>query len=155
MKRDSNKKDKVNDTPKSKILSEIIRSMPKEGKKISYKIPLSLDNTQRFIDPLTDPCCPPSPMPTCCCPCNFAESIWGLSKYLIVEHNYTTEGVRESALEWMQFTHKDFYINEELKKRGISPEDVGRPSKIPNCWGGDCELSLEDGGCTGMEKLIE
>ncbi|MBC8262676.1 MAG: hypothetical protein H8E47_00945, partial [Anaerolineales bacterium] len=79
--------------------------IPHEGDETSYGLPLSLNNTQQLINyynairltseqksilqdallPLKAPCCDDNPMSTCCCPCNLAKSVWGLSSYLIVE----------------------------------------------------------------------
>ena len=89
-----------------RIWAEII---PGEGTVTDYDIPLSLDNTQQFIDwynvidltsaqralrdgalrPLVAPCCDEYPMTTCCCECNLSRSVWGLSAYLIRDKGYT------------------------------------------------------------------
>ena len=124
------------------VAAEII---PQEGEPTAYDIPPSLDNTQRFIDyyeatiltpeqekikqdallPLKAPCCDDNSMATCCCPCNLAKSVWGLSSYLIVEENYGIEQVRESALQWLHFIHDDYYVMQELGNRGVDPGRYG------------------------------
>ena len=151
------------------IAAEII---PQEGDQTSYGISLSLNNTQRFIDyynettltseqkstmrnalfPLKAPCCDDNSMATCCCPCNLAKSVWGLSSYLIVEKNYGVDQVRESALQWLRFIHSDYYVIQELKNRGTDPAMYGL-SHENACYVGECELPFVDGGCGGMGDL--
>ena len=151
------------------VAAEII---PHAGDPTTYGIPLSLDNTQRFIGyyntasltseqkstmekallPLKAPCCDDNPMSTCCCPCNLAKSVWGLSSYLIVEENYGAEQVRESAQQWLHFIHSDYYVMQELGHRGVDPGKYGLSYKAP-CYTGYCELPFVDGGCGGMAEL--
>jgi hypothetical protein len=146
--------------------------IPQEGDGTSYGIPLSLNNTQRLIDyynaarltseqkstmqkallPLKAPCCDDNSMATCCCPCNLAKSVWGLSSYLIAEKNYDAEQVRESALQWLRFIHNNYYIIQELKSRGVDPATYGLSHENP-CYVGKCELPFMQGGCGGMGKL--
>ena len=153
----------------AEVAAEII---PQEGDSTTYDIPLSLDNTQQFIDyyeaaaltaeqestkedallPLKAPCCDDNSMATCCCPCNLAKSVWGLSSYLIVEENYGVEQVRESALEWLRFIHSDYYVGQELGNRGVNPDKYGLPHGDA-CYTGRCELTFADDGCGGMGEL--
>jgi hypothetical protein len=151
------------------VAAEII---PQEGEETPYGIPLSLNNTQQFIDyynaarltseqksimqkallPLKAPCCDDNSMATCCCPCNLAKSVWGLSSYLIAEQNYDAEQVRESALEWLRFIHNNYYVIQELKARGVDPATYGLSHENP-CYVGNCELPFREDGCGGMGKL--
>ena len=159
----------VGTTTPEEIAAEII---PKEGDQTSYGIPLSLNNTQQFINyynavrltseqkrtmqnallPLKAPCCDDNSMATCCCPCNLAQSVWGLSSYLIVEKNYDADQVRESALQWLRFIHNNYYVIQELKSRGIDPGRYGLSHENP-CYVGKCELPFMQGGCGGMGDL--
>lgn len=152
-----------------KVAAEII---PKAGDPTVYGIPLSLDNTQQFINyyntvsltpeqestmekalrSLKAPCCDDNPMSTCCCPCNLAKSVWGLSSYLIVEENYEVEQVRESASQWLHFIHSDYHVMRELGNRGVDPHQYGLSYNAP-CYEGYCELPFVDGGCGGMQAL--
>jgi len=160
--------EKVATTPE-KVAAEII---PQEGDETSYGLPLSLNNTQQLVNyynairltsaqkslmqdallPLKAPCCDDKSMSTCCCPCNLAKSVWGLSSYLIVEKNYDTDQVRESALEWLHFIHNNYYIIQELKSRGVDPATYGLSHENP-CYVGKCELPFMEGGCGGMGDL--
>lgn len=155
----------------AEIAAEVI---PQEGAPTSYGVSLSLNNTRRFIDyynavtltpeqqstmrnallPLKAPCCDDYSVETCCCPCNAAKSVWGLSNYLIVEKNYDVDQVRESALQWLRFIHSDYYVIQELSNRGIDPGMYGL-SHENACYVGKCELPFVDGGCGGMGELKE
>lgn len=109
---------------------------------MSYNESLSLNPEQRkvFLDalsPIPAPCCSKNSMATCCCPCNLAKSVWGLSKYLIVKRNYTSSQVRKSASEWLHVTNPQGYSGDA-------------------CPTGHCNRSFAENGCGGMnaEKLI-
>jgi hypothetical protein len=78
--------------------------------------------------------------------------VWGLSKHLISEKNYGVEQVRESALQWLQFIHSDYYVIQELKNRGVDPAAYGLVHENP-CYTGKCELPFTQGGCGGMGSL--
>jgi len=156
-------------TTPEEVAVEII---PQEGDETAYGIPLSLNNTQQFINyynairltsaqksimqdallPLKAPCCDDNSMATCCCPCNLAQSVWGLSSYLIAEKNYTAEQVRASALEWLHFIHSNYYIIQEIRSRGVDPATYGLSHENP-CYVGKCELPFMQGGCGGMGDL--
>ena len=151
------------------ISAEII---PEEGIQTSYAISLSLDNTQRFIDyydassltpkqsdtmrsallPLKAPCCDDNSMATCCCPCNLAKSVWGLSGYLITQKSYGVERVREAASQWLRFIYPKYYIIQEMRNRGVDPAQYGLVHENA-CYVGNCELPIEDVGCGGMGEL--
>jgi hypothetical protein len=153
----------------AEIEAEII---PDEGDPTSYGLALSLDNTRQFIDyyhttaltaeqrttmqkallPLKAPCCDDNPMATCCCPCNLAKSVWGLSSHLIVEKGYDSDQVQEAALQWLRYIHSNYYVVQELQNNGIDPAQYGLSHEDP-CYSGLCELPFVDGGCGGMEDL--
>lgn len=151
------------------VREEII---PEAGDPTAYGLPLSLDNTQQFIDyyesapitpeqqrmvdeallPLKAPCCDDNPMSTCCCDCNLAKSVWGLSGYLIAEKGFNAEDVRSSALQWLRFIHSDYYVGRELESRGVDPDRYDLP-RGDACYTGRCELPFTDSGCGGMGVL--
>ena len=162
--------------PASLVTPEVIAAeiMPAEGDPTAYGIPLSLDNTQGFIDyydtvaltpdqrrimhdgllPLKAPCCDDNSMATCCCPCNLAKSVWGLSAYQIVEHGAGAEQVRESAEQWLRYIHPDYHVMQEISDRGVDPGKFGLVYEAP-CYSGKCELPFVEGGCGGMAELKE
>jgi hypothetical protein len=164
--------------PSARIWDEII---PEEGTATAYGIPLSLQNTQQFINwyysialsaeeeatrelalaPLVAPCCDQFPMSTCCCECNLARSVWGLSAHLITEKDYGADQLQESALQWLHFIRPGYYVASTLEKEGIEPEPLGFTMES-SCFAGNCErpfhtetISGHLGGCGGMEELIE
>ena len=153
----------------AEIEAEII---PSEGEQTPYGIALSIENTPMFIEyhhtasltsqqeaiirdallPLKAPCCDDNSMATCCCPCNLAKSVWGLSSSLIVEKDYDAAQVREAALQWLRFIFSDYYVIQELRNRDVDPGTYGL-SYEDSCYAGLCELPFVEGGCGGMERL--
>ncbi|MFQ5676013.1 MAG: hypothetical protein ACE5G1_08970 [bacterium] len=151
----------------AQLSAEIIAN---EGQETSYGIPLSLRNIEKFklfyekmnltleqekirnaaLVTIPAPCCPDNPMSTCCCTCNLAKSVWGLSNYLVKERGYDTEQVRAEALQWLRFIRAGYYIKEELVNRGIELGSVGLSPEKSSCYTGRCNLSLKEGGCGGM-----
>lgn len=77
------------------------------------------------------PCCSDNSAATCCCPCNMAKSVWGLSKYLITEKGAGVAEVRQAAQDWFQF---------------INPE--GFSGDV--CYIGGCNRAFDENGCGGM-----
>jgi hypothetical protein len=160
--------------PASAATPEEVRAeiIPQAGDPTAYGLPLSLDNTQRFIDyyettsltaeqerikedallPLKAPCCDDNPMSTCCCDCNLAKSVWGLSGYLAAEKGFETEQVQASALQWLRFISSDYYVGQELASRGVNPDRYDLP-RGDGCYTGRCELPFGHGGCGGMGVL--
>ncbi len=164
--------------PSALIWDEII---PEEGAATSYGIPLSLENTRQFINwynsitlsaeeeatrelalgPLAAPCCDQFPMSTCCCECNLARSVWGLSAYLITDKGYGADQLQEAALQWLHFIRPGYYVASALEKEGSEPEPLGFTTES-SCFAGNCELPFHTEttsghleGCGGMGELIE
>lgn len=77
------------------------------------------------------PCCSDNSAATCCCPCNMAKSVWGLSKYLITEKGAGVDEVRKAAQDWFGF---------------INPE--GFSGDV--CYTGGCGRAFHENGCGGM-----
>jgi len=164
--------------PTARIWDEII---PEEGTATSYGISLSFENTQQFIDwynsielsaeeqAIRDvalssqvaPCCDEYPMSTCCCECNLARSVWGLSAYLITEKDYGVNRVQEATSQWLNFIRPDYYVGRALEEEGIDPERWGFTTES-SCFAGHCNRpfytetsSSHLGGCGGMEEFIQ
>lgn len=164
--------------PTAQIWGEII---PEEGTATSYGISLSLENTQQFIDwydsielsaeeqairdialgSLVAPCCDEYPMSTCCCECNLARSVWGLSAYLIADKDYGVNQVEEATSQWLHFIRPDYYVGRELEEEGIDPTPWGFTTES-SCFADNCNRpfytetpSSHLGGCGGMEELIQ
>lgn len=80
------------------------------------------------------PCCSDNSIYTCCCPCNMARSVWGLSHYLIAEKGYGVAEVRAKAEEWI---------------RTIGPD--GFSGNVCYTAGG-CNRPFAKNGCGGMSE---
>jgi len=156
------------------------RIVPAAGTETAYGIPLSFDNTQRFINwyngialtpaqeavknealsPLVAPCCDDFPASTCCCECNLSRSVWGLSAYLITHDGYTAEQLRDAAVQWLHFIRPDYYVAAALEAQGRNLPTYGI-SMESSCFSDRCELPFYGksglrilGGCGGMDELV-
>jgi hypothetical protein len=81
------------------------------------------------------PCCTDFPMATCCCPCNLAKAVWGLSNYLIVKKNYDAPKLKETVNAWIQFTHPNGF-------------------KGDSCHQNRCATPMSEDGCSGMGEEV-
>jgi hypothetical protein len=84
------------------------------------------------------PCCSDNTAYTCCCPCNMAKAIWGMSAYLITEKGADAAMVRKKTEEWVKLINPDGF-----------PGDTCYTS-------GGCGKAFAHGGCGGMnaERLV-
>jgi hypothetical protein len=162
--------------PVDEIQAELISV---EGTETSYGISLTLESLPLFIDwsftlvPLVEsdpryydalsslvaPCCDDNTAHKCCCEdggqsCNIIRSGKGLAAYLIFELDYTTEAVAESVLEWFHFARPDYYVAAELEARGINPRSFDLTTR-GSCYRSMCSTPVSEGGCGGMNELIE
>ncbi|MBI2214792.1 MAG: hypothetical protein HYU52_14190 [Acidobacteria bacterium] len=78
-------------------------------------------------------CCDDFPASTCCCPCNFSKSLWGMANHLIADEGHDSAQVRNAAKLWVA------YVNPS----GFSG-DV--------CKAGGCDLPFARNGCGGMDE---
>jgi hypothetical protein len=85
------------------------------------------------LQPLPAPCCSNFSAATCCCECNLARTIWGLSKFLIAREGRGAEEVREAVSAWVQSINPSGYTGDA-------------------CFTGGCGRSFEEGGCGGMHE---
>lgn len=153
--------------------------IPVEGTETPYEIPLSLESLPLFVgwwytlvpqieaDPrfhdaligLVAPCCDDNTAFQCCCEkngqaCNIIRSGKGLAAHLITEYDYTAEAISESVLQWFRFARPDYYIAAELQAQGKSPAAYGLTT-AGSCYRFKCNVAISEGGCGGMEELIE
>lgn len=82
------------------------------------------------------PCCSDNTSYTCCCPCNMAKTIWGLSNHLIADKGYDAAQVKTAVEEWIAF---------------INPEGDFSGNV---CYTGRCNQPWAKGGCGGMGAEI-
>jgi hypothetical protein len=159
------------------IRAEII---PVEGTETEYGIPLSLNSLPQFVGwwytlvPLVEedaryidglsvlvaPCCDDNPAFKCCCEndegqaCNVIRSGKGLAAHLILDLGYDAEQVAASVLEWFSFARSDYYLAAELANRRLNPALYGLTTQ-GSCYRGLCDAPISQGGCGGMNELIE
>jgi hypothetical protein len=77
------------------------------------------------------PCCAQYSVATCCCPCNLAKTVWGLSKVLIQKRRASESQVRTAVIEWLAF---------------INPGGSAGNA----CFTGGCARPFHKDGCGGM-----
>ncbi len=105
---------------------------------IGYYRSIQLNPRQKMImdealGSIPAPCCKNFSARTCCCPCNFAKSLWGLSNYLIAKQHYNVAQVRKAATQWISFTHSSGFAGDACQK-------------------GRCQLPTSKDGCGGMNE---
>lgn len=105
---------------------------------ISYYRSIALTREQQKVmdealTPMRAPCCSEKSMATCCCPCNFAKSVWGLSKLLIGTHGYEATEVRAKVEDWVHFINPNGFSGDVCSTRG-------------------CNHPFEQNGCGGMDE---
>jgi hypothetical protein len=77
-------------------------------------------------------CCRQYSMLTCCCPCNMAKTIWGLSNHMLVHEGADAKQLRAAVLEWT---------------RVIGPKGFTGDA----CFKGGCARPFAANGCGGMD----
>jgi hypothetical protein len=110
------------------------RAQAKEFIGYYRSIKLTLEQERIKVEALAAlpaPCCSEYTMATCCCPCNLAKSVWGMSAWLITEQGHGVEQVRQAAKEWIAF---------------INPNGFTGGA----CSDGGCRRPFEHNGCGGM-----
>jgi hypothetical protein len=110
---------------------------PQTRKFIEYYKTIRLTPEQEKIkeaalSPLKAVCCNDFSALTCCCPCNFSKSLWGMTHHLIAQKGYSAARVQEAAKAWIA------YVN----PNGFSG-DV--------CQTGGCNRPFAQNGCGGMD----
>lgn len=86
---------------------------------------------RKALTPLPAPCCSTFSMATCCCPCNLARSIWGVSKEAASREGANVETIREAVLSWIDALNPSGYTGEV-------------------CATGGCGRAFGEDGCGGM-----
>ena len=98
----------------------------------SYRLtPEQEDVKETALSRMPAPCCADNTMATCCCPCNMAKAVWGMSAHLIVEEGYDADRLEKTVRTWLA----------DANPKGWS----GRA-----CYTGGCSNSFHQDGCGGM-----
>ena len=105
---------------------------------IDYNSAITLSEAQEDIKkaalvPIPAPCCNDNSAYVCCCPCNMAKTIWGLSNHMVANLNCTAEEVGDAVQRWITF----------INPGGFSGD---------SCYTGGCERAFSDNGCGGMDE---
>lgn len=79
------------------------------------------------------PCCKDYTAATCCCPCNLAKAVWGLSHHLIAKKGYGAARVKTAVQEWLRSTNPAGYAGDA-------------------CYTGGCQRPFAQNGCGGMDE---
>lgn len=87
----------------------------------------------RALGAMSAPCCKKFSMATCCCQCNLAKSVWGLSNSLIVRG--ADAGTLQTAVsKWLAFSNPG----------GFSGDACDVPA--------GCQRAIHSNGCGGMSE---
>ncbi len=113
-----------------------VRAQAKEF--IGYADSISLTPEQQKVKgavlfAIPAPCCKKFSAATCCCPCNMAKSIWGLSNFMLARHNASAAELRTAVEEWI---------------RVINPAGFSGDA----CFNRGCDRPFAKNGCAGMDR---
>lgn len=87
----------------------------------------------RALNAIPAPCCSDTPMRTCCCDCNLAKAVWGMSNHAVARLGYTEAQLRDKVVEWLAF----------INPGGFSGD---------SCYTGRCGMPFDSNGCGGMQE---
>lgn len=88
---------------------------------------------EEALDSIPAPCCAEYSAATCCCDCNLARAIWGLSKRQIVERGAGAEETRSAVETWLATVYPAGFTGDA-------------------CHTGGCGRSMKNDGCGGMSE---
>lgn len=89
---------------------------------------------EEVLSSIPTTCCKKFSMLTCCCACNMAKSIWGLSNHMLAHEGADAKRLRAAVLEWTQFIGPKGFTGDACFKKGCS-----RPFADNGCGGMDSE----------------
>jgi hypothetical protein len=91
---------------------------------------------KRALSNIPAPCCSENSIYTCCCPCNLAKTVWGLSNYLIAKQGYGADQVHQAAVDWIKFVNPGGYPGDSCTTAG------------------GCQRPFAQSGCGGMGGVV-
>jgi hypothetical protein len=89
---------------------------------------------ERALAAMPAACCDKFSQATCCCPCNLAKTVWGLSSYLIARQHAGVAEVRTATRDWLKF----------VNPKGFTGDICDSP--------GGCGRTFSANGCGGMDE---
>lgn len=127
-------------TKNKKPLFQDVRAQTKQFLAWSDSITLTPEQQkikEEVLSSIPTTCCSKFPMLTCCCACNMAKTIWGLSNHMLAHEGADAKRLRAAVLEWTRF----------IGKKGFTGDA---------CFKGGCARPFADNGCGGMdsEKVV-
>lgn len=119
---------------KTPVFSDV-RAQAKEL--IGYADSISLTPEQQklkeqVLSKIPTTCCKQFSMATCCCPCNMAKTIWGLSNVMLVRHGANAVELKAAVESWVATIGKSGFTGDACFKGGC-----GRPFANNGCGGMD------------------
>ncbi|MGH9367283.1 MAG: hypothetical protein ACRD3M_06390 [Thermoanaerobaculia bacterium] len=88
----------------------------------------------RVLERIPAPCCAKFPARTCCCPCNLAKSIWGLSNFVIARENADAAALEKAVRGWIRFVNPGGFTGNACDTAG------------------GCARKFSANGCGGMDE---
>ncbi len=106
---------------------------------IGYTHSITLDPAQqslrdRVLERTPAACCAKFSAKTCCCPCNLAKTVWGLSNFLIAREGADAAVLEKTVRSWLAF----------VNPAGFSGKACDQP--------GGCGRQFSRDGCGGMNE---
>jgi hypothetical protein len=89
---------------------------------------------ERALHGIASPCCSTFPMATCCCSCNLAKSVWGLTNVMISRGHPSESQIQNAVRDWLAF----------VNPAGFDGKSCDTP--------GGCARAFSKGGCGGMNE---
>lgn len=125
--------------PASARRTQFFEAASQAAEFIGYSRSIELTAAQRTLrdralSSIPAACCEKFSAATCCCPCNLARSVWGLTNYLIVRQGADVPGIRRAVRDWLDF----------VNPRGFSGDACDT--------GGGCNRRFSNNGCGGMDE---
>lgn len=119
--------------PKAEIYQTDIRVQAAQYIDDFHSIKLSPEQEKikdEALSSIPAPCCKDYSIATCCCPCNLAKSVWGLSHNLIVKRKFNVQQLKQAVSEWIQSMNPDGFTGDVCYTQGCN-----RPFRKNGCGG--------------------
>jgi hypothetical protein len=106
---------------------------------IGYNRSITLSPEQRktrekALSAMAAPCCKKFSMATCCCPCNLAKSVWGLTNSMIVRESASPAQIQTAVRGWLKFVNAQGFTGDLCDTAG------------------GCAREFSRNGCGGMDE---
>jgi hypothetical protein len=89
---------------------------------------------EKALSAIPAACCSKFSAATCCCPCNLAKSVWGLSNAMIVREHASVSQVQTAVRGWLRFVNGQGFTGDACDTAG------------------GCGRHFSNNGCGGMDE---